>query len=145
MPPKSSLPTDTAPTVDVPSTPAAAASAAPVTTTPAAPVVDTAAKLKAIAAENAAAKTEIETYFGPERWTALMKQAAQRNLTPANVETLCGNLRRTRRQWVMVEGNDRAALILAANHLILELGRRPTQEDEAALENALKASPTPAP
>ena len=112
----------------------------PVPETAKVPVVDVAAKLKEIADKNAASRVELEKYFGEKRWAAILKQAKVRNLTEENVTSLCGNMRRSRTDWDMVKGNDQAALILSANHLLIAIGSAPSKADEAALETALKGS-----
>lgn len=112
----------------------------PVPETAKVPVVDVAAKLKAIAEKNAASRVELEKHFGEQRWAAILKQAKERNLTDENITSLCGNMRRSRSEWEMVKGNDQAALILAANHFLVSIGSAPSKADEAALETALKGS-----
>lgn len=94
------------------------------------------AKIEAIAAENEKAREEIAAYFGENRWGKIVKQS---NMKAEQLTKLCGDMRRSRREWDMVEGNDKAALILAAHHVLVSIHSEPTAEDTKALEEALSA------
>lgn len=116
-------------------------SSGPVSDTTPQVATDNAAKIAVLAEANAKAQSDLAAWFGEPRWPALQKQAAEKGLSPAGLESLCGKLVSTRAEWTAVKGNAKAALILAALHLLIELGSRPTTADEAALQAALTINP----
>lgn len=97
-----------------------------------------------IAAENTAARSELETHFGATRWPKLCARARERGFTDAEITELCGDVRRTRKHFTLAADNDAAALALAANGFVIEIGGRPSPEDEAALQTALSHPQAPA-
>lgn len=99
-------------------------------------------KLAAIAKENEAALNDISAHFGAERWTRLVEQALAQGLDHAQLLSLCGKMRRTRKEWHA--DNAQAALIAAAHGLLISLGSVPSKADEAALEAVLNPAPPPA-
>lgn len=92
-------------------------------------------KLTQLRADNAQAAREIAAHFGAERWEKIVKQCETQGLRVEDIDSLCGKMRRTRREWH--PGNEAAALQDACNGLLCAIGSVPGAADEAALRAAL--------
>lgn len=93
--------------------------------------------------QNTAARAELEAHFGAERWQKLRAQSVNSGIADEHLTSLCGKMRRTRREWH--PDNDRAALIAAAHGLLVTLGSVPSEADVAALQDALKSGSNASP
>lgn len=96
------------------------------------PAIDT--KLTALRADNAQAVKDLSAAFDPERWARIIQQAETQGLRVADIESLCGKMRRTRQEWH--PRNPAAALEAAKIGLLLALGSSPTDADIQAFESA---------
>lgn len=102
------------------------------------------AKIKEIESKCIQSRKDLAAYFGPERWPKIEAQARSRGFSDEDITSVCGSLMMTRAEWETVKGRPKAALILAANHLLIAVGSRPSNADEKALDNALNEQPTSA-
>ena len=94
----------------------------------------TAAKIAALHADNVRACTDLAAHFGAERWARIIQQCERQGLRVADIESLCGKMRRTRREWH--PGNEHIALHAAAIGLLIAIGSAPTDDDVKAFESA---------
>lgn len=96
---------------------------------------DTAAKLSALHADNAQATKDLAAHIGAERWERVIKQCEVQCLHVADIESLCGKMRRTRKEWH--PDNELAALQAAAIGLLISIGSAPTADDVQRFEATL--------
>jgi hypothetical protein len=104
-------------------------------TTPAA--ID--AKLAALHADNALATQDLSAQIGAERWERVIKQCEAQGMNVPQIESLCGKMRRTRREWH--PNNEAAALASASIGLLIAIGSAPNDDDVKAFEATLAPLP----
>lgn len=95
----------------------------------------TAAKLTALQADNAQATKDLSAHLGAERWERVIKQCERQGMRVSDIESLCGKMRRTRREWH--PDNELAALQAAAIGLLIAIGSAPTDDEVKTFEAAL--------
>lgn len=82
----------------------------------------------------------LKAYFGPERWTRLLKQMAMRGLEPQALADHITSIR-----GMQHAGNEAAWVVKAAHHALLLCGSVPSPQDYTALLQAINTSaPKPA-
>lgn len=95
------------------------------------------AKLAAIKEFNNSALELLQSLLKP-RWPALVKQAAEQDVSGDHLAALCGKMLRTRREWTHLP-NFAARELAAAHGLLLALGSNVTAADEAQLDALSKS------